>query len=95
MREGYSTWSVSVCVQQHESSHYAQLSVQLKVPTALVQSGKHFKYGVFSFVQKLWRHLHTWQRQIISRHPISTEPPTVAKKLNVGLAIPRTRSNVT
>ena len=54
--EGYSTWSVcvsvclSVClsVRHHESCHYAQLSVQPKVPTASAQSGKHFKYGVFS-----------------------------------------------
>ena len=48
--EGYGTWSVCVCVsvRHHESCHYAQLSVQPKVPTASAQSGKHFKYGVFS-----------------------------------------------
>ena len=41
---------VCVClsVRHHESSHYAQLSVQLKVPMASAQAGKHFKYGVFS-----------------------------------------------
>ena len=38
---------VCLCVRHHESCHYAQLSVQPKVPTASVQSGKHFKYGVF------------------------------------------------
>ena len=43
-----------LCVRHHESYHYAQLTVQSKVPTASAQSGKHFKYGVFSFVQKLW-----------------------------------------
>ena len=52
MREGYGTWSVcvSVClsVRHHESCHYAQRSVQPKVPTASAQAGKHFKYGVFS-----------------------------------------------
>ena len=36
--------SLSVC-PAHES---AQRSVQPKVPTASAQSGKHFKYGVFS-----------------------------------------------
>ena len=41
---------VSVClsVRHHESCHYAQRSVQPKVPTASAQAGKHFKYGVFS-----------------------------------------------
>ena len=39
---------VCVCVRHHESSHYAQLSVQLKVSTASAQAGKHFKYGFFS-----------------------------------------------
>ena len=39
---------VCLCVRQHESCHYAQWSVQPKVPTASAQSGKHFKYGVFS-----------------------------------------------
>ena len=46
--EGYGTWSVCVSVQHHESCHYVQLSVQQKVPTASAQSGKHFKYGIFS-----------------------------------------------
>ena len=49
MREGYCTGvSVCVCVWHHESYHYAQWSVQPKVPTVFAQSGKHFKYGVFS-----------------------------------------------
>ena len=39
---------VYLCVRHHESCHYAQRSVQPKVPTASGQSGKHFKYGVFS-----------------------------------------------
>ena len=39
---------VCVCIRHHEFCHYAQRSVQLKVPTASAQSGKHFKYGVFS-----------------------------------------------
>ena len=41
---------VCVClsVRHHESCHYAQRSVQPKVPTASAQSGKRFKYGVFS-----------------------------------------------
>ena len=41
---------VSVClsVRHHESCHYAQRSVQPKVPTVSAQAGKHFKYGVFS-----------------------------------------------
>ena len=39
---------VCLCVRHHESCHYAQRSVQSKVPTASAQSGKHFKYGVFS-----------------------------------------------
>ena len=72
---------VYVCVRHHESCHYVQLSVQLKVPTASAQAGKHFNYGVFSkkcFVQKLWHHLHTWQCQTLSWRPISTEAPTVA-----------------
>ena len=50
--QGYGTWSVCVCVclsvRHHESCHYAQRSVQPKVPTASAQSGKRFKYGVFS-----------------------------------------------
>ena len=37
-----------VCLSVHESCHYAQLSVQPKVPTASAQYGKHFQYGVFS-----------------------------------------------
>ena len=37
-----------MCVWHHESCHYVQRSVQAKVPTASAQSGKHFKYGVFS-----------------------------------------------
>ena len=49
MREGYGTWSVclSLClsVRHHESCHYAQRNPQ---PKASAQSGKHFKYGVFS-----------------------------------------------
>ena len=53
MHERYSTWSVCVCVQHHDSCHYAQLSVQLKVPTASVRSGKHFKYSVFSLCSKV------------------------------------------
>ena len=42
---------VRVClsVRHHESCHYAQLSVQPKVPTASAQYGKQ------CFVQKLWR----------------------------------------
>ena len=40
--------SVCVCVRHHESCHYVQRSVQAKVPTESAQSGKHFKYGVFS-----------------------------------------------
>ena len=42
--------SVCLCVRHHESCHYAERSVQPKVhvPTASAQSGKHFKYGVFS-----------------------------------------------
>ena len=40
--------SVCVSVRHHESCHYAQRSVQPKVPTASAQAGKHFKYGVFS-----------------------------------------------
>ena len=50
--------SVCLCVRHHESCHYAQLSVQPKVSTASSQSGKHFKYGVFSknaLFKKLWR----------------------------------------
>ena len=39
---------VCVSVRHHESSHYAQLSVQTKVPTASAQAGKRFKYGFFS-----------------------------------------------
>ena len=39
---------VCLSIWHHESSHYAQLSIQLKVPTASAQAGKHFKYGVFS-----------------------------------------------
>ena len=41
---------VSVClfVRHHESCYYAQWSVQPKVHTASVQSGKHFKHGAFS-----------------------------------------------
>ena len=41
---------VCLCVRHHESCHYVQRSVQSKVslPTASAQSGKHFKYGVFS-----------------------------------------------
>ena len=39
--EGYGTWSVCVSVRHHVSCHYAQLSVQPKVPTASMQSGKH------------------------------------------------------
>ena len=35
-------------VRHHESCHYAQRSVQLNVPTASTQSGKHFQYGIFS-----------------------------------------------
>ena len=43
---------VCLSVRHHESCHYAQLSVQPKVPTASVQSGKLF----FSLkMQKLWR----------------------------------------
>ena len=64
--QGYGTWSVcvsvcsclsdSLCVRHHQSCHYAQLNVQPKVSTASAQSGKHFKYGVFSKnAQKLWR----------------------------------------
>ena len=37
-----------MCLSVHESCHYAQLSVQPKVPTASAQDGKHFQYGVFS-----------------------------------------------
>ena len=52
MCEGYGTWSVCVsvclCVRHHESCYYAHRSVQSEVPTASAQSGKHFKYGVFS-----------------------------------------------
>ena len=40
--------SVCLSVRHHESCHYAQRSVQPKVPTASAQAGKHFKYGVFS-----------------------------------------------
>ena len=39
---------VCLSVRHHESCHYAQRSVQPKVPTASAQAGKHFKYGVFS-----------------------------------------------
>ena len=44
---------VSVClsVRHRESCHYAQLSIQPKVPRASVQSG----IWRFLFVQKLWR----------------------------------------
>ena len=37
-----------LCVRHHEFCHYAQRSVQPKVPMASAQSGKHLKYGVFS-----------------------------------------------
>ena len=40
--------SVCLSVRHRESCHYVQRSVQPKVPTASAQSGKRFKYGVFS-----------------------------------------------
>ena len=39
---------VPVCLVPRVLRHYAQLSVQPKVPTASAQSGKHFKCGIFS-----------------------------------------------
>ena len=47
--------SVCVCVWHHESCHYAQLSVQPKVPTASAQSGLNMVFSLKCFVQKLWR----------------------------------------
>ena len=59
--------SLSVCVSVR---HHEQLSIQPKIPTASAQSGKHFKYGVFRFVQNLLRHLHTWQRAVRPFHGV-------------------------
>ena len=69
MRLSVTVLGLCVCmchhVRHHESGHYAQLSVQPKVRT--------YGFGAIwetCFVQKLW---HTWQRQTLSRRPISTE----------------------
>ena len=47
----HGTWSVGLCVclsvRHHESCHYAQLSVQPKVPTASAQYGKYGKNALF------------------------------------------------
>ena len=52
MREGYGTWSVSVCPDPAGTTSPATTrngaSNRRYIPTASAQSGKHFKYGVFS-----------------------------------------------
>ena len=55
--------------QTHTQTKY-QLSVQPKVhvPTASAQSGKHFKYGVFCIVQKLWREKANKLSTCLPRH---------------------------
>ena len=74
--------------------HYAQRSVQLKVPTASAQSGKHFKYGVFSKNA-------SFKSYGVIYIPASVRPfhgvPSRRRRLQLlkSLAIPRTRSNVT
>ena len=77
---------VSVCLSGTTSP---QLSVQLKVPTASAQAGKHFKYGVFS-VMASFTYLAVSDPFTASHLNGGTY-----SKLKVGLTLPRTRSHVT
>ena len=60
MRRRVTVLGLCVCVcclsvRHHQSCHYAQLSVQPKVATVSLQSGKHWSFLKKCFVQKLWR----------------------------------------